>query len=49
MEDFNELDVDNDFIMHPVGFGVRSMIQIRADFAKNMVKICTSSINENIS
>ena len=38
LEDFNELDVDNDFIMHPVGFGVRSMIQIRADFAKKYGK-----------
>ncbi|ETJ05913.1 MAG: DNA-directed DNA polymerase [Streptococcus parasanguinis DORA_23_24] len=38
LEDFNELDVDNDFIMHPVGFGVRSMIQIRSDFAKKYGK-----------
>ena len=34
----NQLDVDNDFVMHHVGFGVRNMIKIRADYAKKYGK-----------
>lgn len=34
----NPLDIDNDFVMHHVGFGVRNMIKIRADYAKKYGK-----------
>lgn len=35
---FDDIDVDNDFIMHHVGFGVRNMIKIRAKYAKQYGK-----------
>ena len=35
---FNALDVDNDFIMHPVGFGVRRMIETRYELAQKYGK-----------
>ena len=34
----NQLDVDNDFVMHHIGFGVRNMIKIRAKYAKQYGK-----------
>lgn len=33
VEPFDDLDVDNDYPMHPLGFGVRSMIQKRKEYA----------------
>lgn len=34
----NPLDIDDGFVMHHVGFGVRNMIKIRADYAKKYGK-----------
>ncbi|WP_179211122.1 hypothetical protein, partial [Staphylococcus epidermidis] len=33
VEPFDALDVDKDYPMHPLGFGVRSMIQKRKEYA----------------